>query len=451
MERLVVIGGDAAGMSAASQARRRRPPADLEIIALERSNWVSYSACGEPYHIAGYVDPLEKLVARTPEAFAEMGIEVRTRHEAAAIDLDRGAVDVADLDGGGRFSLGYDQLMIATGARPLRPPINGADLPGVYGLHTLDDAALLRAAADRGPGNAVIVGGGYVGLEAAEAFHSRGWKTTVLTSGEAVLDRTMDPDLGGLVVEAMEKMGIRVVTGTRVECINGRERVTSVGCDDETHPAEVVVLGLGFRPEAGLAREAGVGVGDTGAVAVDDRQRTDRDGVWSGGDCAEARHLLTGAPVNYHLGTIANKAGRVAGINIGGGEARFPGVLGTAVTKVCDLEISSTGLRASDAAAAGYGAVTGEARGTTTAGYWPAASPMTIRAVAERGTGRLLGAQVVGGPGAGKRIDVFAAAIWSGMTAQDLAWADLAYAPPFSGVWDLIHIAARRAGDAALA
>lgn len=451
MERLVVIGGDAAGMSAASQARRQRSPAEMEIIALERSNWVSYSACGEPYYVAGYVEPLERLVARTPEAFAAMDIEVRTRHEAVAIDLDRRAVRVADLEAGDSFSLGFDQLMIATGARPVRPPINGADLPGVYGLHTLDDAALLRAAADRGPGNAVVVGGGYVGLEAAEAFHARGWQTTVLTSGEAVLDRTLDPDLGGQVGEAMENMGIRVVTGTRVECINGGERVSSVGCDDETHPAEAVVLGLGFRPESELARQAGVGMGETGAVAVDDRQRTDRDGVWSAGDCAEARHLITGAPVNYHLGTIANKAGRVAGINIGGGEARFPGALGTAITKVCELEISSTGLRASDAAAAGLRAVVGEARGTTAAGYWPDAAPMTIRVAAEEGTGRLLGAQVVGGPGAGKRIDVFAAAIWSGMTAQDLAWADLAYAPPFSGVWDLIHIAARRAGDAALA
>lgn len=451
MERLVVIGGDAAGMSAASQARRRRSPAEMEIIALERSNWVSYSACGEPYYVAGYVEPLERLVARTPEAFAAMDIEVRTRHEAVAVDLDRRAVRVADLDAGESFSLGFDQLMIATGARPVRPPINGADLPGVYGLHTLDDAALLRAAADQGPGNAVVVGGGYVGLEAAEAFHARGWKTTVLTSGEAVLDRTLDPDLGGQVAEAMENMGIRVVTGTRVECINGEERVSSVGCDDETHPAEAVVLGLGFRPESELARQAGVGVGATGAVAVDDRQRTDRDGVWSGGDCAEARHLITGAPVNYHLGTIANKAGRVAGINIGGGEARFPGALGTAITKVCELEISSTGLRASDAAAAGLRAVVGEAKGTTAAGYWPDAAPMTIRVAAEEGSGRILGAQVVGGPGAGKRIDVFAAAIWSGMTAQDLAWADLAYAPPFSGVWDLIHIAARRAGDAALA
>ena len=445
VERMVVIGGDAAGMSAASQARRRRPANDLEIIALERSNWVSYSACGEPYYVAGYVDPLERLLARTPEGFAQMDIEVRTRHEATAVDLDRRKVTVTELESGERTELGFDTLMIGTGARPLRPPISGVHLPGVFGLHTLDDAVALRRAADEGPGNAVVVGGGYVGLEAAEAFHSRGWKVTILTSGEAVLGRTLDPDLGSQVVAAMEQMGIRVVTGTRVECINGTDRVGSVGCDDETHPAEVVVLGLGFRPESNLAAEAGIGLGPTGAISVDDRQRADVDGVWAGGDCAEATHRLTGQPVNFHLGTVANKAGRVAGINIGGGDARFPGVLGTAITKVCDLEISSTGLRPADAAAAGFDAVVGDARGSTTAGYWPTAAPMTIRVVAERAGGRILGAQVVGGPGAGKRIDVFATAIWNEMTAEELAWADLAYAPPFSGVWDLIHIAARRA------
>ena len=445
VERMVVIGGDAAGMSAASQARRRRPAEDLEIVALERSNWVSYSACGEPYYVAGYIDPLERLVARTPEAFAQMGIEVRTRHEATAIDLDNRRLSVTELDSAKRTRLGFDTLMIGTGARPLRPPIGGVHLPGVFGLQTLDDAVALRRVADAGPGNAVVVGGGYVGLEAAEAFHSRGWKVTVLTSGEAVLDRTLDPDLGSHVVAAMEQMGIRVVTGTRVECINGAERVESVGCDDETHPAEVVVLGLGFRPESALAGEAGIGLGPTGAISVDDRQRTDAEGVWAAGDCAEASHRLTGRPVNFHLGTVANKAGRVAGINIGGGDARFPGVLGTAITKVYDLEISSTGLRPADAIAAGFDVVVGDAQGTTAAGYWPTAAPMTIRVVAERVGGRILGAQVVGGTGAGKRIDVFATAIWNEMTADELAWADLAYAPPFSGVWDLIHIAARRA------
>jgi NADPH-dependent 2,4-dienoyl-CoA reductase/sulfur reductase-like enzyme len=224
----------------------------------------------------------------------------------------------------------------------------------------------------------------------------------------------------------------------------------SVGCEGGPPiPADVVVLGLGSRPETELAVAAGILIGPTGAIAVDRTQRTGHDGIWSAGDCAETLHRVTGRPANLHLGTIANKTGRVAGINIGGGRASFPGVLGTAITKVCDLEIASTGLRTVDALAAGLDAVDGTAHGTTTAGYWPAAAPMTIRVVAQRRGGRLLGAQVVGGPGAGKRIDVFATAIWNAMTAEDLAWTDLAYAPPFSGVWDLIHIAARRAAGAA--
>lgn len=447
--RLVVVGGDAAGMSAASQARRRRPASDLEIVAFERSSWVSYSACGEPYHVAGYVDPLERLVARTPAQFAEMDIDVHIRHEVQEIDLDRRTVTVADFDAGESLEVGFDLLMLGMGAGAIRPDIAGMDLPGVHELRTLDDAARLRAIAESGPGSAVIVGGGYIGLEAAEAFRHQGWEVTVLTSGDSVLERSIDPDLAALVAESMEDMGIRVVSGTRVKCINGSERVVSVGCvDGETHPADVVILGLGSRPEVRIAADAGIPLGDTGAIAVDDRQRTGIDGVWAAGDCAEAMHRVTGRPVNYHLGTIANKTGRVAGIVIGGEDARFPGVLGTSITKVCETEVASTGLRLGDAVTAGFDAVEGTAKGTTTAGYWPAASPVTIRAVAERGTGRLLGAQIVGGPGAGKRVDVFATAIWNGVTADELAWTDLAYAPPFSGVWDLIHIAAREVADA---
>jgi NADPH-dependent 2,4-dienoyl-CoA reductase/sulfur reductase-like enzyme len=448
-ERLVVVGGDAASMSAASQARRRRNPADLEIVAFERSSWVSYSACGEPYHVAGYVDPLEDLVARTPAEFAKSHIEVHTRHEVTSLDLDERTAVVSDLVAGTSIEVGFDLLMIGTGATAVRPNIAGIALPGVHELRTLDDAATLRSIADGPAGAAVVIGGGYIGLEAAEAFKHRGWAVTVVTSGDAVLERTLDRDLGARVVEAMEAIGIRVVTGTRIRCINGTERVVSVGCDDEIHPADVVVLGLGSRPESDLAERAGIAIGPTGGIAVDERQRTNRDGVWAAGDCAEARHRVTGKPVNLHLGTIANKTGRVAGIDIGGGDATFPGVLGTAITKVCELEIASTGLRQSDAEAAGFDAVSGTAHGTTTAGYWPAASQMTIRAVAERGTGRLLGAQIVGGPGAGKRIDTFATAVWNGVSADDLAWTDLAYAPPFSGVWDLIHIAAREAARTA--
>lgn len=450
-ERLVVIGGDAAGMSAASQARRRRSADDLEIIAFERSNWVSYSACGEPYHVAGYVDRLESLIARTPQQFAAMDIDVRTRHEVTEIDLARRVVVVRDLDEGRNFFTGFDQLLIATGARAVRPMIEGRDLANVHELRTLDDAARLRQIADAGAGNVVVVGGGYVGLEAAEAFHVQGWNVTVVTSGRRVLDRTLHSDLGQKVIDAMRRVGIRVVLDTRVECLNGATQVESVGCSDAAYPADLVVLGLGSEPEIGLAEAAGLVIGSAGAIAVDDHQRTASPGVWSAGDCAEAMHRVTGKPVNIHLGTIANKAGRVAGINIGGEDAVFPGVLGTAITKILDTEISATGLRLAEAKDEGFDAVEGRATGTTTAGYYPTASEITISTVAERRTGRIIGAEIVGGAGAAKRIDVFATAIWSNMTVQDLAWVDLAYAPPFSGVWDLIHISARNAARLALA
>jgi NADPH-dependent 2,4-dienoyl-CoA reductase/sulfur reductase-like enzyme len=449
-ERLVVIGGDAAGMSAASQARRRRPAADLEIVAYERSSWVSYSACGEPYHVAGQVDPLEALVARTPEQFRRRDIDVHIRHEVTAIDTAARTVTVRRLGDGTIFDDRYDQLLIATGATAVRPLITGRDLAGVHELRTLDDAAELRAVADRGPASVVIVGGGYIGLETAEAFHERGWDVSVVSAHPGVLDRLLDPDMGLVVVEAMRERGIRVVTGVRVSSIIGADRVEGVEVDDEPIPATAVILGLGSRPEVELAEAAGIPLGPTGAIAVDDTQRTSVDRIWAAGDCAEARHRLTGRPANVHLGTIANKTGRVAGINLGGESATFPGTLGTAITRVCDLEIAAVGLRTSDAIEAGFDAVDGTAKGTTTAGYMPEAEPMTIRAVAERGTGRLLGAQIVGGSGAGKRIDVFATAIWNRMTAEDLEWTDLSYAPPFSGTWDLVAIAAREAARAAL-
>jgi NADPH-dependent 2,4-dienoyl-CoA reductase/sulfur reductase-like enzyme len=449
-ERLVVVGGDAAGMSAASQARRRRPADDLQIVAYERSSWVSYSACGEPYHVAGLVDPLEALVARTPEQFADQDIEVHTRHEVTAIDTTSQTVTVRRLDDDQLFDDHYDHLMIATGARAVRPPIAGYDLDGVHELRTLDDAAVLRGIADRGPSSVVIIGGGYIGLETADAFHLRGWDVTVVSAHPGVLDRMLDPDLSLAVVEAMREQGIRVVTDTRVDCIVGLNTVEAVDIGSgERIPAKTVVLGIGSRPEVELAEAAGIPLGPTGAIAVDETQRALVEGVWSAGDCAEVRHRLTGKPTNIHLGTVANKTGRVAGINLGGGTATFPGALGTAVTKICDIEVGTVGLRLSDAEGEGFDAVEGTAHGTNTAGYMPEASPMTIRAVAERGSGRLLGAQIVGGAGAGKRIDVFATAIWNSMSAEDLEWTDLSYAPPFSGTWDLVAIAAREAARAA--
>jgi len=446
-ERLVVIGADAAGMTAASQVRRRNR--DFEVVAYEMGNHASYAACGEPYHIAGIIDPIDKLIARTPEQFARAGVELHLRHEVTAIDLDRRIVEVRDADGETTLETGFDHLLVSTGARAFVPPMPGRGLEGVHTLRTLGDAAALRSIADAGSGNAVIVGAGYIGLEVAEAFHTKGWNVTVVEGLPAVLSRTLDGDLGEQVAEAVRSMGIDVLTGAMVEQIEGTDRVTGVSIAGGSIPADVVVLSIGSRPVVELAREAGIPLGETGAIAVDNHQRTGIEGVWSAGDCAEVLHRISGMPVNLHLGTVANKTGRVAGVNITGGDLAFPGSLGTAITRVHDLEIATTGLRSSDAAAAGLDVVDATVSGGTIAHYMPGSEKFTIRVTAEVGTGRLIGAQIVGGRGSAKRIDVFATAIWEGMSAGTLEWVDLAYAPPFAPVWDLIAIAARKVAVAA--
>ena len=450
-ERMVVVGGDAAGMTAASQARRRRPADDLEIIAFERTGRVSFSACGEPYHIAGYIPELSTLEMRSPARFAQDDIEVRLHHEVVGIDTTAGTVAVRDLTAGTDHTVGYDHLMYATGSHPIVPAWDGIDLAGIHTLRTLDDAAAIKAALGGDTTRVVVVGGGYIGLELAEAVAHLGIEVTVVTLGPGVLERSFDADMGSLVADRLPARGITVRDGIRVAGFSGSAgRVGVVHSEGgEDFPADVVLLGLGTAPETALAAAAGVALGATGAVAVDERQRTASAGIWSGGDCAEAMHRVTGRPPNFHLGTIANKTGRVAGINIGGGDVAFPGVLGTAITRVFDLEMARTGLTEVEAADAGLDAVAATVESTTTAGYWPEAEPMWIKTVVERGTGRFLGAQIVGGPTAGKRIDVLAAALWSGMSLDDLEMADLSYAPPFSSTWEPVQIAARKGAAAA--
>ncbi len=445
-ERLIVIGGDAAGMSAASQARRRRDADDLEIIAFEQSDWVSYSACGEPYYLSGAVPELSQLVARTPEQFWEQNIDARLRHRVTAIDTTTKTVEVDHPDGTASF--GYDQLVYATGAVPITPPVNGVDADGVYSLKTLDDAETIKKAMT-GARRGIVIGGGYIGLEVAEAFREQGLDTMLITSGIGVMNRSLDPDMANLATEQIQATGLRVLTNSRIKDIATEDgRVTGVQCE-EFYPADIIVLGLGTKPEVALASAAGIPLGPTGAVAVDERQRTAIPGVWAAGDCAEAFHRVSGQPANVHLGTVANKQGRVAGINLGGDDATFPGILGTAITKYMDVEIARTGLTEEEAAAAGFDAAAATTSSTTTAGYWPAAAKLWIKVVAERSTGRLLGAQIVGGPGAGKRIDVLAAGIWNEMDGHSFSMMDLSYAPPFSGVWDAVLIAARKAADSA--
>ena len=442
-ERLLVIGGDAGGMAAASQARRLR--SDLEIIALEKGSWTSYSACGIPYLIGGQIDALEQLVARTPQEFRDrFRIDVRLRHQATGIDLDRREVEVRDLDRERTFRLGFDQLMIGTGARPRTPDIPGIDHASVHGVQTLGDAAHLLAHAEASRATrVVVVGAGYIGLELAEAFTQRGAAVTVVERGDEVM-RTLDPDMGKLIREAMCGHGVDVRCG--VATLGFEDGV--VRTSDGDLPADLVVLGLGVVPNAELAGDAGVELGAAGSIAVDRRQHTSVEGVWAAGDCCESTHLVSNRKLHIALGTVANKQSRVAGMNIGGGYATFPGVVGTAITKICTTEVSRTGLTEKEAARDGFLHHAVAIDSTTTAGYLPEAEELRIKVVAERTSGRLLGAQIVGGNGSAKRIDVFATALHAGMTVEEMTHLDLAYAPPFSSVWDPILIAARKAAEA---
>jgi NADPH-dependent 2,4-dienoyl-CoA reductase/sulfur reductase-like enzyme len=450
-ERLVVIGADAGGMTSASQARKRRGAESLEIVALDRGRYASYSACGIPYWIGGLVGSVDALLARTVDEFRKQDIEVRLRQEAVGLDLDAGVVTVHDHETGGDYALGFDQLVLGTGAVPVRPDIAGFDAPGVYGVQTLDDGEAVRAAvAADGASRAVVVGGGYIGLEMAEAFVERGLEVTVVEAAPQPMS-TLDPDVGALVAEAVRDLGITLHSDEQVTEIRtgaGGEAIGVVTAEREI-PADVVVLGLGVRPNTALARDAGVKIGVTGGIVTDMRMRTASHGnIWAAGDCVQTVNRVSSVPVHVPLGTHANKQGRVVGINIGGGYATFPGVVGTAVTRVCSLEVARTGLRETEAERAGLRFVSTLTESTTRAGYFPGARPITIKMIAEKRSGRLLGAQIVGEEGAAKRIDVLATAIWNGMTVEEVSGLDLSYAPPFAPVWDPVLIAARRSWDA---
>jgi NADPH-dependent 2,4-dienoyl-CoA reductase/sulfur reductase-like enzyme len=449
-EQIVVIGADAAGMSAASQAKRIAGDA-IQIVAFERGAYSSYSACGIPYWVAGDAAGPDHLVARSPEAHRRNGIDLRMRTQVEEIDLDAGRVVARDLVGGRSYREGFDSLVIATGAVPVRPPLSGADAAGVFGVQTLDDGAALLADLDRAqPRRAVVVGGGYIGVEMAEALVRRGVALTVVDQAAQPMT-TLDPDMGATVHRAMEDLGIDVRTDTAVigfETGSDR-RIRSVVTADGSIPADVVVLGLGVRPNTALAQGAGLPLGDYGGLRTNQQMQVlSHDRVWAGGDCVEVLNLVSGQYQHVPLGTHANKHGRVIGHNLAGSYATFPGVVGTAVSKVCHLEIARTGLRERDAKRAGFEYVTVTVRSGTKAAYFPGTQQMTVKMIAERRSGRLLGVQIVGHEGSAKRIDTAATALWNRMTVEDMTSLDLAYAPPFSPVWDPILVAARQAAAA---
>jgi NADPH-dependent 2,4-dienoyl-CoA reductase/sulfur reductase-like enzyme len=438
-QRLAIIGGDAAGMSAASAARRRDP--SLEVVAFERGPYTSYSACGVPYYVGGLVEDARRLISRSPEEHRANGIDVHTRCEVVAIDLAARTLAVRDADGERQEP--FDQLVVATGAEPLLPPIPGAE--AIEPARTVDAGERLRAALERGGRCAVVIGAGYIGLEMAEALVGRGLNVTMIERAPQVMS-TLDADMAAHVQEAAEGHGIRVVLESDVEEIvtDSGGAPIEVRASAGTYPADHVVIGTGARPAVALAAEAGLQVGDSGALRVDDRQRCPgHEGVFAAGDCAESHHRVLDRQVNIQLGTHANKQGRIAGTNATGGDEHFPGVIGTAVSKICRYEVARTGIGEREAEQAGIEVVSATIEDRTRAGYYPGAGPIWVKLVAEPGSGRLLGGQIVGVEGAAKRIDVLATAIWTELGVHELALLDLSYAPPFSGVYDPLLIAAR--------
>lgn len=442
-ERLVVVGGDAAAMTAASQARRAR--GDLEIIALEKGRYVSYAACGIPYYVGGLVESHESLLVRTPEQFKQkQNIDVRIGHEAIALRPAEAKVVVRALADGREYEEPYDQLLLAVGASSVRLELPGVDASGIYYMASIDDARAVRAVLERDrPKRAVIVGGGFVGMEMAEAL--RRWDVDVSIVGRAPqLMRNVDPDMGELVSGGLAKLGVHLYLGeaaTAFEQTSGR--VSAVVTQERTLPADMVILATGVRPNAGLATAAGIDIGPTGAIRVDDHLRTSAERVWAAGDCAETLQLVTGEPYWISSATVASKQGRVAGANITGGDATFAGTLGTAIVRAGSIEISRTGLQETELAGRNLRFATEKVDFITKPGYCPASEPMTVKLIAEVGSGRLLGGQIVGGAGAGMRINVVVTALQAGMTVDELEELDLAYSPPFSAVWDPLLLAAR--------
>lgn len=442
-QRLVVIGGGAAGMSAASAARRVDPA--CEIVVLEATGHAGYGLCGIPYYLAGLIGRADELLSYPPAYFRERRrIDLRLNTRALALDPGRHVVHYRNADGGGR--LRYDRLVVATGGAPVLPPLPGLDDDRVVTIRTLEDAITLRSLLDAGRiARALVVGAGYVGLEMAEGLHARRVEVTVAEALPRVMP-TLDEPVAALVADEVRRHGVDLRLGTRFDGVTRDERGLIALIGGEPLPVDVVVLAIGVRPTADVAARAGARTGPGGALLVDEQMRTTLEQVYAAGDCIAPQHLVLRRPAYVPLGPAGNKTGRVAGTVAAGGRARFRGVVGTAVVKVFDLGVARTGLTLAEAQAEfGARAAATDIVGRSRAKYYPGAEPVTVRLVHEV-DGRLLGAQMVSAGDTAKRIDVVAAALQAGFDLDDLLTLDLSYAPPYAPVYEPLLLAAQAAG-----
>lgn len=440
--KIVVVGSVAAGTSAAAKARRNDETARITVY--ERDHDISYSGCGLPYFVGGEVETIDELTPRDASWFkARYDVDVRTGHEVTAVDADARTVTVRDLATGRTFEDTYDELVLATGVRSVVPPLPGVDLPGVFTVRNPSDARAIRGWIEqRQARRAVVVGAGYIGLEMTEQLTERGIAVTVVEALEHAMPR-MDADMSARVDAELRRNDVDLRLATRVAAIEGdADGVTGVRVgspeDGETVAADLVIVSVGVRPNLELAMQAGVTIGPTHAITVDRQGRTDVPHVWAVGDVAESFNLITGEPAWVPLGSTANKMGRITGDAITGGRLEHRGILGTSIVRVFDLGVAQTGLTEDQARAAGYDVEVLHNIKPDRPEYL-GGKPLVIKAVADRATGRLLGAQAIGASGADKRIDVLATAITYGADVADLFHLDLAYSPTYATTKDPVH------------
>ena len=444
---LVVIGGVAAGMSAASKARRLEP--ELPIIVFEKSSFVSYGACGMPYYLSDLIPDHNKMVIRTPEYYhRKLNIQVFTRHEVLAIHPTDKQIQVKNLVTDEVLVQPYSKLIYTTGARPIVPKLPGFDLPGVYTLRTLDDGLAVKAAlASPALKRVVIVGGGYIGLEVAENLRLLKKEVRIVEKAERLLVN-FDPEFSHLVQQELAQYGVTLHCGEGVTAFRGEGQLSSVVTDKGEYPCEMAILCIGVCPNAELARDAGLELGFKGAVAVDRKMRTSLPDIYAAGDCAETYHQLLQKNVYIPLGTTANRQGRLAGQNACGDADDFAGVLGTAVAKVFDLAVAITGLTEQVAMQEGWDVLATTVSTLDHAVYYPNARKIHIKLIYDKASSVILGGQLIGYEGVAHRADILACAITTKMTLSQLGDVDMCYAPPYKGVWDAVTVAANVAQSA---
>ena len=440
-KRLLVIGGVAAGPKAAAKARRCDP--EMEIAIYQEEDDISYAGCGLPYYISRFIKDREKLISRTPGKFAQDGIKILKNRKIEKIDLPYSTISGRRNGSGEAFTDHFDRLVIATGAYAIRPEIEGIDLRDVFYLRSIFDAdAVLERIQSKDIRNVVIAGGGYIGLEMAESLVHLGKDVTVLELAPQILT-LFDEDFAGILRQYLEKKGVKVFTSEGIQALEGKNgKVTHIQTASRRLEADAVLMSLGIRPRVELAKQAGLRIGETGAIWVNEKMETSAEGVYAAGDCAETTHLITGRKVWIPLGSTANKQGRVVGVNVCGGNATFPGVMGTTIFKTFDFNVAKTGLNMREVEKGGFHPVQAVVKGFDRAHYYPGGKEATLKVIADKETGRILGGEAIGEGPSDKFIDILAMALHGTMTARQLASVDLAYAPPFSPALSPVIVAA---------